>query len=112
MSPRALMPNAWVATAPRMSIVVKWNVLSDTDPPRSDNEPTKAGPVAGDVTGLLIGAVESLPLQPPATNNATTGKANRYVILSLHRESPPKTHSCLTGRTQPSMIGRPPQQNI
>src|SRR2546430_13086123 len=95
-----------------MSIVVKWNVLSDTDPPRSDNEPTKAGRVAGDATGLLIGAVASLPLQPPVTSNANTGKANRYVILSLHCESPPETHSCLTRQTQPFMIRRTPQQNI
>jgi hypothetical protein len=32
----------------------------------------------------LIGAVASFALQAPATSNANTGKANRYVILSLH----------------------------
>src|SRR5690348_16905599 len=35
----------------------------------------------------LIGAVASFALHPPATSNATTGKANRYVILSLHEDS-------------------------
>src|SRR5204863_1233753 len=50
---------------------------------------------AGKALGLVslsTGPVASLPLQPPATSKANTGKANRYVILSLHGDSQPDTH--------------------
>src|SRR5213080_4064398 len=45
-----------------------------------------------DTNALALGPLASLPLQPPATSIANTGKANRYVILSLHGDSQPGTH--------------------
>src|SRR5882762_2932002 len=49
--------------------------IKPDDVPSRTNGARVAGD--GDATGLLIGAVESLPLQPPSTINANTGKANR-----------------------------------
>src|SRR5437660_3482412 len=61
-------------------------------PLRGELPPSLSSFREADTDVLAPGPLASLPLQPPATSNANTGKANRYLILGLHGDSQPGTH--------------------